>query len=51
MLTRCDLVENRYRLRDAAGSHAVADYLKTAQPAFGIIPAGNGLIVGQHFLA
>ena len=46
ILTRCDLGNSRYRLRDARGHHAVADYLRTGQPAvadvFGVYSETNG---------
>lgn len=35
ILTRCDLVQNRYILRDAKGSDAVAAYARDGRPAYG----------------
>lgn len=35
VLTRCDLAQNRYFLRDAKGSNAVAAYARDGRPAYG----------------
>lgn len=41
ILTRCDLVENRYVLRDEKGGSAVGDYLKRGTP-------GSAEIIGSY---
>ena len=43
ILTRCDLVQNRYILRDAKGSDAVAAYARDGRPAVPHNSSGRSL--------
>ncbi|WP_068077281.1 hypothetical protein [Novosphingobium lentum] len=47
ILTRCDLAETRYRLHDAKGTAAVADFVKAGRPAYGEVIAAYTETDGQ----
>lgn len=50
VLTRCDVGETRYRLHDAKGTAAVANFVKDGRSAYGEVIASYAEEDGQHTL-